>query len=373
MPTSIAKIYAYGNTQDAYQLFQPQTYTYLHNQKRSWKTIANGSYQAGPYTIPVNRRGEIGMMPAMDLPGGPASPLSSSYKEYFARNQFDITLADWRGAGQARPLGGTEENATEKLVEDIEVLRKQSGYDKVMLRGGSWGATMALRYAEMFPDKVSGLVIGLPFLSREKDIAWNFAEDGIAQKYPSSFDLFMTQSGQETWQDAVGTYSERMNNSDPKIYVPAFIEWKKWEWAKCGEVFIQNIEDIDVNNERFQIDFARAKIMAHYSANSFFMPKEGVMPALSVIDASVPVIIVTNELDSLSCPDTLSAMKENMPNTEFIVNNGADWHWIFDPRTDAKGRNNDFIENGYAYATEKMRCMLGGKEFALNTEKPDVT
>jgi len=46
-------------------------------------------------------------------------------------------------------------NTTGHLLRDMEQLREHLGVDRWLLWGGSWGATLALAYAERHPDRVS--------------------------------------------------------------------------------------------------------------------------------------------------------------------------------------------------------------------------
>lgn len=52
-----------------------------------------------------------------------------------------------------------QENTTQDLVEDIEKLRRHLSIDSWVVFGGSWGSTLALVYAETYPDRVKALVL----------------------------------------------------------------------------------------------------------------------------------------------------------------------------------------------------------------------
>ena len=52
-----------------------------------------------------------------------------------------------------------QENTTWHLVEDIEKLRLHLGINSWVVFGGSWGSSLALAYAETYPDRVKALII----------------------------------------------------------------------------------------------------------------------------------------------------------------------------------------------------------------------
>ncbi len=83
---------------------------------------------------------------------------------YFDPKAYRIILLDQRGAGKSTPAAELQENTTWHLVEDLEVLRKHLNVDKWVVFGGSWGSTLALLYAETYPDRVKALILRGIFL-----------------------------------------------------------------------------------------------------------------------------------------------------------------------------------------------------------------
>jgi proline iminopeptidase len=103
-------------------------------------------------------------------------------------------LLDQRGCGSSTPLGGLEENTTDDLVGDIEVLRKELGVDAWVLLGGSWGVTLALAYACAHPTAVRGIILRAVCLFRQQDIDWVY-RGGAAPLFPGSWQHFKAQVG----------------------------------------------------------------------------------------------------------------------------------------------------------------------------------
>jgi len=60
-----------------------------------------------------------------------------------------------------------EDNTLPHLIADMEMIREKFGFERWIIVGGSWGATLALAlaYAQAHPDRVSGIVL-------RKFVAW---------------------------------------------------------------------------------------------------------------------------------------------------------------------------------------------------------
>lgn len=97
-------------------------------------------------------------VPALYLHGGPGSVLRSGYRHRFDLDRFRVVGMQQRGAGRSVPLAGDAghdlaANTTQQLIADIEALRKHLGIERWLLNGVSWGATLALAYAQAHPDR----------------------------------------------------------------------------------------------------------------------------------------------------------------------------------------------------------------------------
>jgi len=115
-------------------------------------------------------------------PGQAAIPLASDFAAVIAPalTTRDLLVFDQRGTGASTPLtcrlsGRTltdsasrcaaelgvrrGEFTTGASVDDLEALRAESGYDKLVLYGVSYGTKVALDYAARYPDRVEALVL----------------------------------------------------------------------------------------------------------------------------------------------------------------------------------------------------------------------
>lgn len=70
----------------------------------------------------------------------------------------------------ADPFIGWLANTTAHLVADLELLREHLGIDRWLLRGGSWGVTLALPYPLRYPHQVWEIVLSSIFTARPGEI-----------------------------------------------------------------------------------------------------------------------------------------------------------------------------------------------------------
>ena len=87
--------------------------------------------------------------------GGPGlwddlQPVAEAVKDLVTVHRYDQ-----RGGGRS---SDAPPYTVSNLVEDVEGLRTHWGYERWMVGGHSWGATLALAYAVRHPDRVTGLL-----------------------------------------------------------------------------------------------------------------------------------------------------------------------------------------------------------------------
>src|SRR5947207_13988748 len=102
----------------------------------------------------VESFGRIGGLPAVYLHGGPGSGCQPDHRRLFDPERFHAVLFDQRAAGRSRPKGGRDANTLPHLIADMEAIREKFAFERWMIVGGSWGATLALAYAQAYPYRV---------------------------------------------------------------------------------------------------------------------------------------------------------------------------------------------------------------------------
>src|SRR5258705_12525103 len=110
------------------------------------------------HEIYVESIGRSDGTPAVYLHGGPGSGCQPDHRRLFDPERFHPLFFYQRCAGPIRPKGHRADNTLPHLIAEIEMIREKFGFERWIVVGGSWGATLALAYAQAHPRRVSGIV-----------------------------------------------------------------------------------------------------------------------------------------------------------------------------------------------------------------------
>src|SRR4051794_14071256 len=180
------------------------------------------------HEIYVESVGRADGIPAVYLHGGPGSGCQADHRRLFDPERFHAILFDQRGAGRSRPKGRREDNTTPKLIADMEMIREKFGFEQWMLVGGSWGATLALAYAQAHPDRVSGIVLRATFLGTREELEGAFLQN-LPRFHPGLSEDFFGLLPRDERARPLEAYWRRILNSDPAAHGPAARAWHDTE------------------------------------------------------------------------------------------------------------------------------------------------
>ena len=126
-------------------------------------------------------------VPALIVHGGPGSGCTAGNRRSFDQEKFRIILFDQRNCGRSLPHASDPAadmslNTTGHLLKDMEQLREHLGVEKWLLRGGSWGVTLSLAYAERHPERVSGMLMLSVTSTRRLELDWLYR--GVGRFFP---------------------------------------------------------------------------------------------------------------------------------------------------------------------------------------------
>lgn len=148
-----------------------------------WPTTSAGFILRTPdgHRLHVRQCGPDSGEPWLVLHGGPGSGCTPSMAAWFDPLRHRAVLPDQRGAGRSRPAGSLRRNTVTALLADLEQLRIALGIARWGVVGGSWGAALALAYADRFPYAVSALVLRGAFLTGFDDVQALFNARGAGR------------------------------------------------------------------------------------------------------------------------------------------------------------------------------------------------
>ena len=233
--------------------------------------------------------------PVLFLHGGPGAGAGAVHRRFFDPEFWRVIIFDQRGAGRSRPLGSLENNTTQDLVSDIETLRRHLALDRWLLFGGSWGSTLALAYAQAFPERVIGCVLRGVFLGRPAEVDWFL--HGLAAIFPDAHAGFAGFLPEAERGDILGGYLRRLTDPDPSVHLPAARAWSVYE-GSCSTLLPSPETVSSFAQDRTALGLAR--IEAHYFAHNLFLPPEGLLGNMQRI-GRVPAEIVQGRYDMI-CP-----------------------------------------------------------------------
>lgn len=238
-------------------------------------------------------------VPVVFLHGGPGGGLSDAYRQFFDPHKWRVILFDQRGAGNSTPFSNLDHNDTWSLVSDIEKLREKLGIASWTVFGGSWGATLAIAYAESHPDRVTGLVLRGIFLGRPSELDWLYKKGGASQLFPDSWQRFEDAIPQNERGDLARAYYKRLTGDDASERKRVAIAWTQWETAISK--FYTDWNAVKSVEEDPKAD-AFARIEAHYMIHDLWLKKDQLLKDAARI-ADIPTIIVQGRYDTV-CPAT---------------------------------------------------------------------
>lgn len=259
---------------------------------------------APPHELHVEEAGNPQGRPVVFLHGGPGAGVSPTHRRFFDPSAWRIILFDQRGSGKSTPLGSLDANTTDDLLSDIEAIRSDLGIDRWTVFGGSWGSTLAIAYAETYPDRVSALIVRGIFLGRPSEVAWTMG-GGVERLYPDGWEDFLAPLSPEERKDPLHAYHSRLtsrNGADAgeRIRREAALAWTRWE--DRTSYLIPQLET-PTTDEEIEQAVALARIEAHYFVNgAFFRPADRLLRDAGRL-ASIPGVIVQGRYDMV-CPAT---------------------------------------------------------------------
>jgi len=265
------------------------------------------------HEIYVESVGRSGGIPAIYLHGGPGSGCQPDHRRLFDPERFHAILFDQRGAGRSRPKGRREHNTLPYLIADMEVIREQFGISRWIIVGGSWGATLALAYAQAHPHRVSGLVLRATFLGTRQELEGAFL-DALPRFYPDLSADFMGLLPAEERHQPLQAYWRRILDPDPELHGPAARAWHDTERILSEHAPGRVRLEVATANPSRTLP-ATPFMEAHYFYNDCFM-KPGQLLGEAAKLNQIPGIIVQGRYDLLCPPATAHALQAVWPASE---------------------------------------------------------
>jgi proline iminopeptidase len=255
-------------------------------------------------------------IPAIYLHGGPGSGCQPDHRRLFDPERMHAVLFDQRGCGRSRPKGSRAHNTTAHLIADMERIREKFGIARWMVVGGSWGATLALAYAEAHPERVSGIALRATFLGTRAEVEAAFTAR-LPQFYPALYEDFLSLLTTEERERSVEAYYRRILDADPAVHGPAARAWHDTERVLSEHKAAKTRLDLASLNVWRTLP-ATPFMEAHYFINDSFMSENQLLRNAGRL-AGIRGIIVQGRYDLLCPPATAQALAKVWPGYELRI------------------------------------------------------
>lgn len=222
--------------------------------------------------------------------GGPGGSGRAKHTRAYDLKKYRFIVFDQRGGGKSLARDTLYKNTTPDLLKDaMRLLDTLKIKGKIVVSGGSWGATLALLFAEQNPARVGRIDVNSVFLAHKRDCEW--MPKGSRLFYPDLLEKFETE--------ACG-----------KNIIPYFthliLSKKKADNERALRSYASYERVLGRTNPRLpegpftEADMTYPRIFFHYDSHKYFVRDNQILKDAPKI-AHIPTYIFHNRLD-MSCP-----------------------------------------------------------------------
>ncbi|WP_274627396.1 prolyl aminopeptidase [Arvimicrobium flavum] len=268
--------------------------------------------------------GNPGGRPIVFLHGGPGGGCKPRHRRYYDPSIWRIVLFDQRGCGRSAPHGVIDNNTTQHLVDDIEVLRQKLGIERWVISGGSWGSFLSLAYAESHPERCEALLIRGIFLGRaiERDWWWG----GTRWLFPAEWERFRDALPVDERDDLLTGYAKRLFDPDPAVHLPAA---KAFATYNASTLLFRYDAEFVAQSSQADKALPVARLFTNYCRNDFFVEDGQLLADIGRI-RHLPAIIVQGRYDVITPARSAWDLARAWPEAEFEIVTDAN-HSIEEP------------------------------------------
>jgi proline iminopeptidase len=273
--------------------------------------ISAGHIEVGDgHRLWVERSGAAAGIPVVALHGGPGVPLEPADRRLFDPSLFTLFQFDQRGVGRSTPHAETTANSLWHTVADLELLRKHYGIEQWIVTGHSFGTTIALAYAQKYPERCAGLLLRGLYLSTDEERAW--AATGWRMMWPEAWAATVAQIAPNDPDAYYDCISAQLEDPDPTIRAKAADAYARFELSCCFADPTQDNLDTMLDPAS---NWANAVIATHYGRHDDFLEPDQLIRDIDRVRA-IPAIVVNGRNDVVTPPGPAWRLKTLWPDLD---------------------------------------------------------
>jgi proline iminopeptidase len=253
-------------------------------------------------------------VPLVVLHGGPGSGSQPGVLRLFDLTRFKVVLVDQRGTGASTPHGSVRHNRTAHLIDDLEAIRKRLGIARWGVLGGSWGAALALAYAGMHPESVSGVVMRGLFLTSAREVRGLFVTS--RRRAPNAWRRLRLAARCERAEALSARCSHALQSGTGEARQRAVaLAWRGYEDAVLASAHARRPPPTALRSRRNARKLVgKYRIQAHYLKHRCWLGETRLLScARRAAAAGVPLAAVHGSRDPVCPPDNLRRLARAVP------------------------------------------------------------
>jgi proline iminopeptidase len=270
--------------------------------------IKSGFIKDGKHKVFYKTYGNPSGKPILAIHGGEGYVFEPKNINFFNPKEQHIIFIHQRGVGFSTPSGELKENNTNKLIEDMEALRKKLKIKKWDILGWSWGSALSLLYAQKHPKKIKSLTIFGAYSASCAEI-----EDSILGKGKQSqeFCHFMQETNINKILKKLDNKLNSSKDSERLSYL--------YQYEKLYNPQIEQFNDfLKTNKTAIKKRLNNVKIYVNYMKNGYFVKDRTIVKNAEKIK-NIPVHIINGVNDmSTKLVDSMK-LNQELKNSKITI------------------------------------------------------
>ncbi len=249
-------------------------------------------------------------IPVLTFHGGPGGFARTKITNSYDLKKYRVLLFDQRGAGRSVAKNPVKDNTPVFSVQDAaDLLDHLKIKKKVVVSGGSYGATLALLFAETYPERTGVLLLNSVFLARKKDIDWTDKES--AYFYPDMMDTLRQKAGSS---DIITAYHKMIFSDKYKDIQTALTYYGEYEHMLGRLNPSYPAKPVPVTDDRI----ARLQIFLSFEKNKIFLKENQLLNNIGRIK-NKPCLICHNRLDFVCPVEQAWLVHQKMSRSKLVI------------------------------------------------------